>query len=108
MASSKEYLDFILDQLSGLDGITCKSMMGEYILYFRGRIFGGIYDNRLLVKPVKAAKALMPGAVYELPYEGAKEMLLVDNADDREFMTRLVEAMYAELPEPKRKNHEVK
>ena len=82
MASSKEYLDFILDQLSGLDEISCRAMMGEYIVYYRGRIVGGIYDDRFLVKPTKSAVAMMPDADKELPYEGAKEMLLVDNALD--------------------------
>ena len=103
MASKKDYLDFILEQLSGLDGITYKAMMGEFILYYQGRIFGGIYDDRLLVKPVKAAVKLMPEASEELPYEGAKPMILVDNIDDREFLCGLVEAMYPELPEPKKK-----
>ena len=103
MASSKEYLDFILEQLSGLDHITCRTMMGEFILYYRGRIVGGIYDDRFLVKPVKAALAMMPDADREVPYEGAKEMLLVDNVDNREFLTQLLTAMYEELPEPKKK-----
>ena len=103
MASSKEYLDYILEQLAGLEDITYRAMMGEYILYYKGRIIGGIYDDRFLVKPVKSAKALMPEADYELPYEGAKEMLLVDNTDDREFLKALLEAMYPELPAPKPK-----
>lgn len=103
MASKKDYLDFILEQLSGLDGITYKAMMGEFILYYQGRIFGGIYDDRLLVKPVKAAVKLMPEASEELPYEGAKPMLLVDNIDDREFLCGLVREMYPELDEPKKK-----
>jgi TfoX/Sxy family transcriptional regulator of competence genes len=103
MASSKEYLDFILGQLSGLEDITHRAMMGEYILYYKGKIVGGIYDDRLLVKPVKAAIAYMPTASYELPYDGAKQMLLVDDVDDREYLTGLFEAMYAELPTPKSK-----
>ena len=103
MASGKEYLDFILEQLSGLNGVTSKQMMGEYILYINGRIFGGIYDNRFLVKPTKSALAMMPDAEKELPYEGAKEMLLVDNVDNRDFLTDLVTAMYDELPAPKQK-----
>ena len=88
MASSKEYLDFVLEQLSELEEITYRAMMGEYILYYRGKIIGGIYDDRLLVKPVKSAIALMPNATYELPYEGAKEMLLVDNVDSKEFLSK--------------------
>ena len=103
MASSKEYLDFVLEQLSELEEITYRAMMGEYILYYRGKIVGGIYDDRLLVKPVKSAIALMPIATYELPYEGAKEMLLVDNIDSKEFLTKLFDAMYGELPAPKKK-----
>ena len=103
MASSKEYLDFILEQLSELDEISYRAMMGEYILYYRGRIVGGIYDDRLLVKPVKSAIALMPTATYELPYEGAKEMLLVDNIDSKQFLIKLFEEMYDELPAHKKK-----
>lgn len=103
MASSKEYLDYILEQLSELEEITHRAMMGEYILYYRGKIVGGIYDDRLLVKPVKSAVSLMPDATYELPYEGAKEMLLVDEVDDKEFLTGLFHAMYDELPAPKTK-----
>ena len=103
MASSKEYLDFILDQLSGLDEISCRAMIGEYIVYYRGRIVGGIYDDRFLVKPTKSAVAMMPDADKELPYEGAKEMLLVDNVENREFLQELLNAMYDELPAPKKK-----
>ncbi len=103
MPSTKEYLDFILEQLSGADEVTCRAMMGEYILYYKGRIFGGVYDNRLLIKPVAAARSLMPDAAAELPYEGAKEMLLVDNLDDREFLADLLEAVYPELPAPRKK-----
>jgi len=103
MASSKEYLDFILEQLSGLEGISFKPMMGEYILYMHGKIIGGIYDDRFLVKPVKSAMAMMPDADRELPYEGAKEMLLVDNVDNREFLKELLTAMFDELPALKQK-----
>ncbi len=103
MASSKEYLEFILEQLSELDDVTYRAMMGEYILYYRGKIIGGIYDDRLLVKPVKSAVALMPDATFELPYEGAKEMLLVDDVDNKDFLAKLFNAMYDELPLPKKK-----
>ena len=103
MASSKEYLDYILDQLSGLDDISYRAMMGEYIIYYRGKVVGGIYDDRFLVKPVKAAVDMMPDAESELPYEGAKEMLLVDDVENREFLLELLEAMYSELPAPKKK-----
>lgn len=103
MASGKEYLNYILEQLSGLEEISHRAMMGEFILYYRGKIVGGIYDDRLLVKPVKSAVAYMPAARYELPYEGAKEMLLVDEVDNKEFLTGLFNAMYDELPAPKAK-----
>lgn len=103
MSSTKEYLDFILEQLSGLDEITYKAMMGEYIIYNRGKIVGGIYDDRFLVKNVKAAIDKMPDADLEIPYEGAKEMLLVDDVDNKEFLKELFEAMYDELPAPKKK-----
>ena len=103
MASKKEYLDFILEQLSDLDEIGYRSMMGEYIIYYRGKVVGGIYDNRFLVKPVKSAVALMPNAEMELPYEGAKEMLLVDDLENREFLRKLLEAMYEDLPALKKK-----
>ena len=101
MASDKEYLDFILDQLSLSDGITYRPMMGEYIIYCRGKVIGGIYDNRFLVKPVKSAREMMPDADLELPYEGGKEMLLVDNVEDREFLALLTGKLYDELPVPK-------
>ena len=103
MASSKEYLDFIMDQLSGLDEVSYRAMMGGYIIYYRGKIVGGIYDDRFLVKPTKSAKAKMPEADLEVPYEGAKEMLLVDNVENRDFLRDLLEAMYDELPAAKKK-----
>lgn len=103
MATNKEYLKFILEQLSELNDITYRAMMGEYIIYFQGKIVGGIYDNRFLVKPTKSAKALMPDAPFELPYEGAKEMLLVENVDSKDFLTKLFNAMYSELPALKKK-----
>jgi len=103
VASSKGYLDFILAQLCALSDITYRAMMGESILYYRGKVVGGIYDDRFLVKPTPSAIACMPDASRELPYEGAKEMLLVDNVDDREQLARLLDAMYEELPAPKPK-----
>ena len=103
MASSKDYLDYILDQLSDLDDISYRAMMGEYIIYYRGKVVGGIYDDRFLVKPAKSAETMMPAADRELPYEGAKEMLLVDNVEDRAFLCELLEAMYDELPAPKKR-----
>lgn len=103
MASTKEYLDFVLEQLSGLDEISSRAMMGEYILYYRGKVFGGIFDDRLLVKLVPAAVKLMPDAELELPYDGAKEMLLVDDIDNREFLCELVRCMWEDLSDKKKK-----
>ena len=103
MASSKGYLDFILEQLSDLEEISYRAMMGEYIIYYRGKVVGGIYDDQFLVKPTKSAVAMMPNADMELPYEGAKEMLLVDDVENRGFLCELLEMMYDELPAPKKK-----
>lgn len=100
MASTKEYLTYILEQLSGLDDVRYRAMMGEYILYYRGKVVGGVYDNRLLLKPTPSARALLPDAPMELPYEGAKAMLLAD-ADDRELLASVLTAMVDELPAPK-------
>lgn len=103
MASSKDYLAFIMDQLSLLDDVSYRAMMGEYIIYFRGKVIGGIYDDRFLVKQTKAASSMMPDAGLEQPYEGAKEMIMVDEVDNREFLRDLFEAMYPELPLAKKK-----
>ena len=103
MATGKEYLAFILDQLANVEGITHRQMMGEYIIYINGKIAAYLCDERLLVKPVPSAVQLMPNAIYEPPYDGAKDMLLVDNVDDRAFLKELFEAMYPELPAPKKK-----
>ena len=100
MASSKEYIEFVLDQCNSL---SARAMMGEYVLYYGGKVVGGVYDNRLLVKPTPSAKALIPNAEHQLPYEGAKEMLLVENIENRDFLRQLFEAMYEELPEPKKR-----
>ena len=100
MASSKEYIEFVLEQCNGL---SARAMMGEYVLYYGGKVVGGVYDNRLLVKPTKSALSLMPNAPKELPYEGAKEMLLVEDVEDGELLQTLFEAMYAELPEARKK-----
>jgi len=103
MASSKEYLEFILELLSNLEDITYRAMMGEYIIYYKGKIVGGIYDDRFLVKPTKSAIAMMPNASMEIPYEGAKQMLLVDEVDNKDFLAELFNAMYDELPAVKKK-----
>ena len=103
MATGREYLGFVLEQLSGLDGITYRSMMGEYIIYYCGKIAAYVCDDRLLIKPTVTARKMMPDAAFEAPYEGAKEMLLVDRTDEREFLEALFRAIYDELPEPKKK-----
>ena len=103
MASDKEYVGYVLEQLSGLEEISARAMMGEYILYYRGKVAGGSDDNRLLIKPVAAAVERCETPIYELPYPGAKEMLLVDRLDDREFLTELFRAMYDQLPAPKKR-----
>ena len=104
MASSKAYLEFVCDQLSGLEDIRTRAMMGEYILYYRGKVIGGIYDDRFLIKDTPAARRLMPDAPPELPYEGGKEMLLVEEVDDREFLCELLNEMYSELPAPRKRS----
>lgn len=103
MASSKEFVNFVLEQLSGLEQVASRAMMGEYIIYYKEKIVGGIYDNRFLVKPVESAISFMPEVIWQLPYQGAKKMLLVENIDDRQFMEDLLNAMYDELPLPKKK-----
>ncbi len=103
MATRKEYLRFVLDRLSDLEEISYKQMMGEYIIYYKGKIAAYVCDNRVLIKPVKSALSLMPEAPLQVPYEGAKEMLLAENIEDRDFMTELFRAIYDDLPEPKPK-----
>ncbi len=103
MSSQKEYLDYILEQLSLSEDIAYRAMMGEYIIYYKGKVVGGIYDDRFLVKDIKAAREMLPDANLEIPYDGAKKMILVYNIEDKEFMKTLMEKMYPELPEPKRK-----
>lgn len=103
MASSKEYLEYILEQLGTLDKISSRPMMGEYIIYYKGKVIGGIYDNRFLLKQTKSSLELMPGAPLELPYDGAKEMLLVENVENIELMNKVISSMYDELPAPKKR-----
>ena len=101
MASSREYLDFILEQLTGLEGISYRAMMGEYILYYKNKVIGGIYDNRFLLKITESSERFMQNAKIEIPYEGAKGMLLFDDFENKEFLVELFEKMYGELPMPK-------
>lgn len=103
MASTKEYLDFVLDCIDDGEKITHRAMMGEYILYYEGKIIGGIYDNRFLVKVTKSSRTMLPDARLELPYEGAKAMLLAENLEDSAFLRHLLEVMAEELPAPKQK-----
>ena len=103
MATSKDYLFYILEQLSGIEEISHRAMMGEYVLYYKGKVIGGIYDNRFLVKPVKSAVALLPDAPMETPYEGAKDMLMIEDVENHALMAELLDAMYDGLPAPKPK-----
>lgn len=103
MATSKDYINFIMEQLSALDGVETRRMIGEYIIYFCGKIAAYVCDNRLLVKLVPAAEKYLPGARHEPPYDGAKDMLLVEEVDNPDFLTGLFEAIYDELPAPKPK-----
>lgn len=107
MSSSKEYMEFIIGQLSELENVSYRAMMGEFVLYYNGKIAGGVYDDRLLIKPVASAIAYMPQASYELPYKGAKEMLLVEEVDNKKFLVGLFKAIYDELPMPKPKKKKV-
>ena len=103
MPSSRDYLQFVLDQLSAVEGITVRQMMGEYLLYIHGKLAGGVYDNRLLVKPTASARALMPDAPDETPYPGARPLLMVQNIDGRDFLSDLFHALDQDLPAPKQK-----
>ncbi len=103
MSTSKEFIEFILEQFSDLEDVSARMMMGEWIIYYRGKITAYVCDNRFLVKPVESARKLLPNAKFEPPYKGAKEMILIEDLDDREFLTDLFKAMYDELPERKKK-----
>ena len=102
LSSTKEYLDTILALLSDMDAISFRPMMGEYLLYCRGKVFGGIYDDRFLVKATRSAVSMLPDAPMELPYDGAKRMLRV-KAESEAFLKKLIEAICDDLPDPKRK-----
>lgn len=103
MATSKDFVNYFTGQLNRPEDIAVRPMMGEYLLYYRGKIVGDICDNRVLLKPVEAAKKLLPNAEMQPPYDGAKPMLVLEDIDDTDFVLTLLEAMYPELPEPKAK-----
>ena len=103
MASSKDYLNFILEQISRAEDVSYRSMMGEFIIYCTGKVVGGVYDDRFLVKPTASAKRAMPDGRYEKPYDGAKDMLLVDALEDKDFLKALLESIADELPDKKKK-----
>ena len=102
MASSKDYVDFVLEQLSDLNGISYRAMMGEYVIYYQGKVIGGIYDDRFLVKPTESARRLLPNAIFELPYQGANEMILAD-VDNRDLLNNLIPAIASDLSTTKKK-----
>lgn len=103
MSTSKEYLDYILDQLSILDGISYRMMMGEYVLYFQGKVFGGLYDNTFLVKKTPSALEIMPEHIEEIPYSGAKSMIVIDDPENKDLLIRLIPSICRDLPAPKPK-----
>ena len=102
MSSTNQYLEFVLDLLGELDDVAHRKMMGGYVLYYRGKVIGGIYDDRFLLKVTPASERLLPDAPRAIPYEGAKEMLLVE-IEDRDALCDVVSAMWEELPAPKKK-----
>ncbi len=100
MTSSKEFVEHVMEQLNMATGggASSRAMMGEYVVYYRDKVIGGIYNDRFLIKPTESARALLPHAEYQIPYEGAKEMLLVNEVENRELMAELLQSMYPELP----------
>ena len=103
MAMTKEYKDFVLEQLNLLDDISCKKMMGEYLLYYQGKLFGGIYDNRFLIKITEIGKKLMENPKEEIPYQGSKPMLLVEEIENQNSLKKLIISTCEELPNKKTK-----
>ena len=103
MSSTEQYLDFVLDLLGELEDVAHRKMMGEYVLYYRGKVIGGIYDDRFLLKVTPASSRLLPEAPRAIPYEGAKEMLLVE-VEDRDVLRDVVDAMWVEVPAPTKRN----
>ena len=103
MASNKEYLDFVLEQLSSLSDITYRAMMGEYVIYYHGKVVGGVYDNRFLVKPTKSALKILPDAPMEIPYPSGKPMIMIQDIENKELLAHLFNEIYSELPAPKKK-----
>ena len=103
MSTSKDFVAYVMEQLSGLEEVSNRAMMGEYVLYYKDKVIGGLYDNRLLLKPVPAALELLPDGPMELPYQGAKKMLLIEDLENRELLERLFTAMYDQLPATKKR-----
>ena len=103
MSSTKEYLDFVLEQLSDLPDVDYRAMMGEFIIYYHGRVIGGIYDNRFLVKPTKSAKEILPNAPMEIPYPKGSPMIMIPDIENRELLVQLFNAIYPELPDKKKR-----
>ena len=103
MPSTKEYMNFVMDQLSELDGVSYRAMMGEYVIYYRGKVVAGVYDDRFLVKPTPGAAKILPNAPMEIPYPGGKPMIMVEDIENRELLHRLFDAICGDLPAPKRK-----
>lgn len=103
MSTSKSYMEFIMGQLGRLEDIRSRQMMGEYIIYYKDRIFAYVCDDTFFVKPVPSAFEMLPDAPLRPPYRGAKDMIVVENVDDARFLCRLAEKVFPELTVPKKK-----
>lgn len=102
MATTREYVDYVMEQFEQVGNVTIRPMMGEYVLYYRGRVFGGLYDNRLMIKPLASARCILNDCEMEIPHPDAqKEMIRLDDLENPALLFELLEAMYPELPEPK-------
>ena len=97
MPSTREYLDFVMDQLSELGEVSYRAMMGEYVIYYRGKVVAGIYDDRFLVKPTPGARKILPNAPMEIPYPRGKAMIMVEDIENRDLLRTLFDAVYTDL-----------
>lgn len=104
MATSKEFHDYTVKTLQKIGDVTTRKMMGEYLVYYQGKLVGDICDNCLFLKPTESVLRLLPDAERGYPYEGSKTlMVMVENVEDEKLMTAVLNGMYQELPEPKKK-----
>lgn len=103
MSTTIDYYEYLQEQLEPIGNIRYRKMMGEYCVYYRDKVIGGIYDNRFLIKNINASRLYLPNTTLEIPYQGAKPMILVEELSDKELLKKLMIAMYEELPTPKKK-----